>query len=109
MLMILGSRRGRRGGAELKVMSAVEHKLKGYYVDGDKKLKERLNQVGDGEGDGWGYDVFPFEGDEFSYALGAPVREEGGPKSVFGRTSARPARLPVCFIFARLCSARLTE
>ena len=82
MLMILGSRRGRRG-AELKVMSAVEHKLKGYYVDGDKKLKERLNQVGDGEGDGWGYDVFPFEGDEFSHALGAQVREEGRPELGF--------------------------
>ena len=72
-------------------MSAVEHKLKGYYVDGDKKLKERLNQVGDGEGDGWGYDVFPFEGDEFSYALGAQVREEGRPELGF-RTHLRSAR-----------------
>ena len=30
--------------------------------------------MGDGEGDGFGYDVFPFEGEEFSYALGAQVR-----------------------------------
>jgi hypothetical protein len=70
--MILGSRRGRRG-AELKVMSAVEHKTKGFYVGEDKKLRNRLDQVGDGEGDGFGYDVFPFEPDEFSYALGAQV------------------------------------
>ena len=74
MLMICGSRRARRG-AELKVMSAVEHKLNGHFVDDkEKKLRERLDQVGDGEGDGFGYDVFPFEGEEFSYALGAQVR-----------------------------------
>ena len=108
MLMILGSRRGRRG-AELKVMSAVEHKLKGYYIDGDKKLKERLNQVGDGEGDGWGYDVFPFEGDEFSYALGAQVREEGR-RELGCRTPLLSARsAPGAFFFPRLGSARLTE
>ena len=108
MLMILGSRRGRRG-AELKVMSAVEHKLKGYYIDGDKKLKERLNQIGDGEGDGWGYDVFPFEGDEFSYALGAQVREEGRPE-LGGPTLLLSARsAPGAFFFPRHCSARLTE
>jgi hypothetical protein len=71
-LMICGARRGRRG-AELKVMSAVEHKMAGHFVDGEKKLKNRLEQVGDGEGDGFGYDVFPFEGEEFSYALGAQV------------------------------------
>ena len=72
-LMILGSRRSRRG-AELKVMSAVEHKRKGFFVDEKKELRKRLEQVGDGEGDGWGYDVFPFHDDEFSYALGAQVR-----------------------------------
>jgi len=33
-----------------------------------------LCAVGDGEGDGWGYDVFPFHDEEFSYALGAQVR-----------------------------------
>ena len=41
---------------------------------GKKELRKRLEQVGDGEGDGWGYDVFPFHDDEFSYALGAQVR-----------------------------------
>ena len=48
--MILGSRRA--AGAELKVMSAVEHKTKGFYVGEDKKLRNRLDQVGDGEGTG---------------------------------------------------------
>ena len=37
-LMILGSRRSRRG-AELKVMSAVEHKRKGFFVDEKKELR----------------------------------------------------------------------
>ena len=72
-LCVLGDRRGRRG-SELKVMSAVEHKTPGFYVNGEKKLKTRLKQPGDGEGDGFGYDVFPFEDQEFSYALGAQVR-----------------------------------
>jgi hypothetical protein len=72
-LCVLGDRRGRRG-AELKVMSAVEHKTPGWYVNDEKKLRARLKQPGDGEGDGFGYDVFPFEDHEFSYALGAQVR-----------------------------------
>ena len=72
-LCVLGDRRGRRG-AELKVMSAVEHKIPGWYVNDEKKLRARLKQPGDGEGDGFGYDVFPFEDHEFSYALGAQVR-----------------------------------
>ena len=37
-------------------------------------LRRVLFAVGDGEGDGWGYDVFPFHDEEFSYALGAQVR-----------------------------------
>ena len=55
-------------------MSAVEHKIPGWYVNDEKKLRARLKQPGDGEGDGFGYDVFPFEDHEFSYALGAQVR-----------------------------------
>ena len=73
-LCVLGDRRGRRG-AELKVMSAVEHKVPGWYVNDENKLRARLKQPGDGEGDGFGYDVFPFEEHEFSYALGARVRD----------------------------------
>jgi len=72
-LCVLGDRRGRRG-AELKVMSAVEHKTPGFFVNEQAKLRARLKQPGDGLGDGFGYDVFPFEEHEFSYALGAQVR-----------------------------------
>jgi hypothetical protein len=72
-LCVLGDRRGRRG-AELKVMSAVEHKTPGVFVNDNAKLRERLKQPGDGLGDGFGYDVFPFEEHEFSYARGAQVR-----------------------------------
>ena len=69
ILAIFGTRRGRRG-AELKVMSAVEHKNPGYFLDGNR-LKNKLNQPGDDEGDDFDYDTMPFEGEEFSYALGA--------------------------------------
>jgi hypothetical protein len=83
-LCVLGDRRGRRG-AELKVMSAVEHKTPGWYVNDEKKLRARLKQPGDGEGDGFGYDVFPFEDHEFSYALGAQVRFSSRPLRSFRR------------------------
>ena len=69
-LAIFGTRRARRG-AELKVMSAVEHKHPGYFLSSDGKLRDPLRQPGDGEGDGWDYDIVPLTNDEFSYALGA--------------------------------------
>ena len=69
-MIICGPKRGRRG-AELKVMSAVEHKNPGLFTGDNNKLKKPLSQPGDDEGDGFGYDQFPFEGDAFSYALGA--------------------------------------
>ena len=72
-LMICGPRRSRRG-AELKVMSAVEHKNPSLFTGDDKKLREPLNQPGDDLDDGFSYDQFPFEGDEFSYALGEAVQ-----------------------------------
>ena len=87
-LCVLGDRRGRRG-AELKVMSAVEHKTPGWYVNDEKKLRARLKQPGDGEGDGFGYDVFPFEEHEFSYALGAQVRTLGRTRGFFPLPSFR--------------------
>ena len=68
ILAIFGTRRSRRG-AELKVMSAVEHKKPGHFLDGEA-LRVPLDQPGDGEDDDFDYDVFPFRGDEFSYALG---------------------------------------
>lgn len=68
ILAIFGTRRSRRG-AELKVMSAVEHKMPGHFLEGES-LRVPLDQPGDGEDDDFDYDVFPFRGDEFSYALG---------------------------------------
>ena len=55
ILAIFGTRRGRRG-AELKVMSAVEHKHKGTFMDDEGALKTPLSQPGDDEGDGFDYD-----------------------------------------------------
>ena len=42
-LAIFGTRRARRG-AELKVMSAVEHKHPGYFLSSDGRLRDPLNQ-----------------------------------------------------------------
>ena len=58
-------------GAELKVMSSVETKVEGYFVDYEKnELKQQLMQPGDGLKDGFSYDQFPFTEEEFSYAVG---------------------------------------
>ena len=73
-LIILGSRKARRG-SELQVMSSIERKVPGTYVSADKKLTIRFNQPGDGLGDGWGFDVFPFaDEEELSFAVGREVR-----------------------------------
>jgi predicted PilT family ATPase len=55
-LAIFGTRRARRG-AELKVMSAVEHKHAGYFVNSRSELRADLSQPGDDWKDGWGYDL----------------------------------------------------
>jgi len=73
-LAIFGPRRGRRG-AELKVMSAVEHKClpQGHFVEGDG-LANVMNQPGDNDdsdGTGWGYRIIPLGPEDFSYALGS--------------------------------------
>jgi hypothetical protein len=70
-LAIFGNRRGRRG-AELKVMSSVEHKEPGYYVNtkaDPEVLRERLNQPGEDTED-WGYTTMNVSEADFSYALG---------------------------------------
>ena len=43
-LAIFGTRRARRG-AELKVMSAVEHKHPGYFLSSEGKLRDPLKQA----------------------------------------------------------------
>jgi predicted RNA-binding protein Jag len=69
MLMIFGPLRARRG-AEMKVMSAVEHKIPGTFVrDGTLVMQARVR--GDHSPDDWEVDTIMLEGDEFSYALGA--------------------------------------
>lgn len=76
-LVVFGSRKGRRG-AELTVMSSVERKMPGTYVDEDKKLRMRFAQPGDGLADGWGFDVFPFaDQEELRFAIGREVRNIG--------------------------------
>eukprot|EP00929_Paragymnodinium_shiwhaense_P088675 TRINITY_DN489_c0_g1_i1.p1 TRINITY_DN489_c0_g1~~TRINITY_DN489_c0_g1_i1.p1 ORF type:complete len:243 (+),score=63.34 TRINITY_DN489_c0_g1_i1:98-826(+) len=66
-LAIFGSVRGRRG-AELKVLSAVETKVGGYY----NKIKEEVvnRDRGRDETGSWGTDTMTFQDDELSYALG---------------------------------------
>ena len=72
-LIICGDRKGRRG-SELQVMSSIERKVPGTFVDEEKKLKIRFEQPGDGLGDGWGFDVWPFANEEeLSFAVGREV------------------------------------
>mmetsp|Transcript_34329 Transcript_34329/g.78325 ORF Transcript_34329/g.78325 Transcript_34329/m.78325 type:complete len:401 (-) Transcript_34329:451-1653(-) len=66
-LAIFGSPRA-RCGAELKVMSAVEHKSPGFFLD--RKGKPRgdiLERFDDGD---FGITTYPIADDELSYALG---------------------------------------
>ena len=69
MLMIFGPLRSRRG-AEMKVMSAIEHKSPGTFIrDGKLAMQSRI--AGDFPPEGWDVDQIPLHGDEFSYALGS--------------------------------------
>lgn len=68
-LCIFGSLRARRG-AELKVMSAVEHKNPGHFVRGENLL-ECSRVPGDDGGDDWATDTMLLDDDNFSYALGS--------------------------------------
>ncbi|KAJ1457656.1 hypothetical protein M885DRAFT_514672 [Pelagophyceae sp. CCMP2097] len=69
-LCIFGPLPARRG-AELKTMSAVEHKHPGYCVSskGDIKIFDRVK--GDEDEGGWGVDTMPLSEENFSYALGS--------------------------------------
>jgi len=79
-LAIFGAIRARRG-AELKVLSAVETKVPGYY---DKIKDEVLNRdKGRDETGTWGTDTMTFQDDELSYALG----KQGGTRKKLERSS----------------------
>jgi hypothetical protein len=79
-LAIFGSVRGRRG-AELKVLSAVETKVPGYY----SKIKDDVCNRDKGKDDSgtWGTDTMTFQDDELSYALG----KQGGTRKKLERSS----------------------
>mmetsp|Transcript_31359 Transcript_31359/g.70604 ORF Transcript_31359/g.70604 Transcript_31359/m.70604 type:complete len:589 (+) Transcript_31359:72-1838(+) len=81
-LAIFGDVKARRG-AELKVLSAVETKVPGYF----DKIREDVvpRDRGDPDyGDGsWGTDTMTFQDDELSYALG----KQGGTRKKIERSS----------------------
>mmetsp|Transcript_51343 Transcript_51343/g.153534 ORF Transcript_51343/g.153534 Transcript_51343/m.153534 type:complete len:606 (+) Transcript_51343:33-1850(+) len=80
-LAIFGSVRGRRG-AELKVLSAVETKVPGYF---DRIREDVVNRDrGRDEGGTWGTDTMTFQDDELSYALG----KQGSTRKKLERSSA---------------------
>ena len=68
-LCIFGRFKNRRG-AELKVMSALEHKKPGHCVDRDELLFTK-RVVNDQDEEGWAVDTKMLHDDDFSYALGA--------------------------------------
>merc|ERR1719401_2321847 len=79
-LAIFGDIRGRRG-AELKVLSAVETKVPGYF---DKIKDDVLSRdKGKDESGTWGTDIMTFKDDELSYALG----KQGGTRKKLERSS----------------------
>merc|ERR1719401_3195108 len=79
-LAIFGSIRGRRG-AELKVLSAVETKVPGYF----DKIKDDCLARDKGKDDTgtWVTDTTTFQDDELSYALG----KQGGTRKKLERSS----------------------
>eukprot|EP00927_Polykrikos_kofoidii_P035615 TRINITY_DN3016_c0_g3_i2.p1 TRINITY_DN3016_c0_g3~~TRINITY_DN3016_c0_g3_i2.p1 ORF type:complete len:669 (-),score=126.91 TRINITY_DN3016_c0_g3_i2:107-2113(-) len=79
-LAIFGSVRGRRG-SELKVLSAVETKVPGYY----QKIREEVvdRDRGKDESGTWGTDTMTFQDDELSYALG----KQGSTRKKLERSS----------------------
>jgi len=80
-LAIFGSVRGRRG-SELKVLSAVETKVPGYYgkIREDVVSRDRSKD----ETGTWGTDTMTFQDDELSYALG----KQGSTRKKLERSSA---------------------
>jgi len=79
-LAIFGDVRGRRG-AELKVLSAVETKVTGYFKSIQDEVMDR--DRGRDESGTWGSDSLTFQDDELSYALG----KQGGTRKKLERAS----------------------
>ncbi|CAE7037837.1 FUBP3 [Symbiodinium natans] len=80
-LAIFGNVKARRG-AELKVLSAVETKVPGYFdkIRDDVVPRDRGADYEDGT---WGTDTMTFQDDELSYALG----KQGGTRKKIERSS----------------------
>ncbi|CAK0910700.1 unnamed protein product [Prorocentrum cordatum] len=79
-LAIFGGVRARRG-AELKVLSAVETKVPGYFAKiRDEVIDRDRNKDKSGT---WGTDTMTFQDDELSYALG----KQGGTRKKLERSS----------------------
>merc|ERR1719486_660238 len=79
-LAIFGDVRGRRG-AELKVLSAVETKVQGFYKTIRDEVLDR--DRGRDETGTWGTDTMTFQDDELSYALG----KQGGTRKKIEKSS----------------------
>lgn len=69
-LCIFGTMPARRG-AEIKVMSAIEHKKPGHFVNSSDELRPFDRVPGDEDVDGWDCDTMHLSEDNYSYALGA--------------------------------------
>ncbi|CAJ1348853.1 unnamed protein product, partial [Effrenium voratum] len=80
-LAIFGNVKARRG-AELKVLSAVETKVPGYFekIRDDVVYRDKNADYGDGS---WGTETMTFQDDELSYALG----KQGGTRKKIERSS----------------------
>jgi len=69
-LCIFGPKRGRYG-AHLKVLSAVEHKSKGWFLDRDSEGPKFDIVTAEDKEEGWDCEHYPMSSSDFSYALGA--------------------------------------
>lgn len=80
-LAIFGDIRARRG-AELKVLSAVETKVPGYFSSIKDEVLDR--DTGKDATGSWGTDTMTFQDDELSYALG----KQGGTRKKLEKSSS---------------------
>ena len=100
VLCIFGPLAARRG-AELKVMSSVEHKHAGYCVSTSSgELRPIERALGDEDPPGWGLDTVPLGEEDFSYALGAQGVTRRKLANASGRIIEYVGRL-ACFARAR--------